>query len=217
MAKTDSAVPVLDEGTGESLIEWARANSKQLSIGAIAVAAIAAVVLLWRASVDKKELRASEALASAQRVVESGNAALAQSDLQAVLQRYGSTKAGTTARLLLAQVYFNQGKTEEGLRELNAIGAGGAHAMSVHALKAAGLEQAGKPAEAAVEYEAAAAAATTDIGKASYQSDAARAYRAAGNNDAARRLWDAIAKDETNPLAGEAKVRLGELNAKAAG
>jgi predicted negative regulator of RcsB-dependent stress response len=218
MAKTDPTVPVLDEeGTGESLVEWARANSKRLSIGGIVLVAVAAAGLLWRASADKKEMRASQALASAQMVAQSGNAALAQSDLQAVLRRYGDTKAGAQARILLAQVYFSQGKTAEGLRELEAVGSGGMYAASVHALKAAGLEQSGKSAEAAAEYEQAAAASKTDIAKASFQSDAARAYRAAGNNDAAKRLWDAIAKDETNPLSGEAKVRLGELTAKTPG
>lgn len=218
MAKTDPTAPITDEGgAGESLVDWARTNSKLLSIGGIVIAAAAAITFLWRASADKKELRASQALASAQMVVQSGNAALAQSDLQAVLRRYGGTKAGTQARLLLAQVYFGQGKIEEGLRELESIGSGGPNSASVHALRAAGLEQLGKPAEAAAAYEQAAAASNTNVAKASYQSDAARAYRAAGNLDAARRLWDAIAKDETNPLSGEAKIRLGELTAKAAG
>jgi hypothetical protein len=83
--------------------------------------------------------------------------------------------------------------------------------------RAAGLEQSGKPAEAAAEYERAASAASTDLGKASYQSDAARAYLAAGNADAAKRIWEAMAADDTNPLAGEARVRLGEIKVKPIG
>lgn len=218
MAKTDPAVPVVvGEDAGESMLEWARANSNKISIAAIGVVAVAAIVFLWRASAEKKETRASEALTAAQLVVQSGNAALAQSDLQALLRRYGGTSAAVQARMLLAQVHFGQGKVDEGMRELNAITSPGIHAASVHALKAAGLEQAGKPAEAAPEYELAAAAATTDLAKASYQSDAARAHLAAGNKDAAMRIWAAIAADDTNPLAGEAKVRLGELSAKAIG
>ena len=218
MAKTDPTVPVvIEENAGESMIEWARANSNKISIAAIGVVAVAAVVFLWRASAEKKETRASEALNAAQVVFQSGNTALAQSDLQALLRRYGGTSAAIQARMLLAQVHFGQGKVDDGLRELNAISSPGIHAASVHALKAAGLEQAGKPAEAAPAYEQAAAAATTDLAKAAYQSDAARAYLAAGNKDAAKRIWAAIAADDTNPLAGEAKVRLGELNAKAIG
>ena len=216
MAKTDPAVPVLDDSGRESLVEWATANSRKISIAGIALVAVAAVVFLWRASAEKKELRASEALANATAVVQSGNVALAQSDLQALLRRYGGTSAAIQARMLLARVHFGAGKVDEGLRELNAISSPGIYTASVHGLRAAGLEQSGKPAEAAAEYEKAAAASTTDIGKASYQSDAARAYVAAGNVEAAKRIWEALTSD-TNPLAGEAKVRLGELRAKPIG
>jgi predicted negative regulator of RcsB-dependent stress response len=216
MAKT-AAVPIEEESTTDRIMEWARANSSKISMGGIVVVAIAAVGLLWRASADKKEVRASQALAAAQNVVQSGNAALAQSDLQALLRRYGGTTAAIQARMLLAQVHFGQGKIEDGLRELDAVDSPGPFAASVHGLRAAGLEQAGKPAEAAAEYERAASAANTTVGKASYQSDAARAYLAAGNADAARRLWEAMAADDANPLAGEARVRLGEISVKPIG
>jgi len=216
MAKTDPAVSILEEGGGESLMEWARANSSKLSIGGIVIVAVAAVVFLWRASAEKKELRASEALANATAVVQSGNVALAQSDLQALLRRYGGTSAAIQARMLLARVHFGTGKVDEGLRELNAISSPGIYAASVHGLRAAGLEQSGKPSEAAAEYEKAAAASTTELGKASYQSDAARAYVAAGNVEAAKRIWQSLTSD-TNPLAGEARVRLGEMSAKPIG
>jgi predicted negative regulator of RcsB-dependent stress response len=218
MAKTDpvAALPP-DEDVTESFIEWMRANSKALSIGGMVVVAAAAIGLLWRASAEKKEVRASEALAAAQAVVQSGNVALAQSDLTAMIRRYGNTKAGMQARLVLTQVLFGQGKVEDGLRELEAVGPKEPYAASYHGLKGAGLEQTGKPAEAAAEYERAAAAAATDLAKASFQSDAARTFLAAGNRDAALRIWEAMAADDANPLAGEAKVRVGELKAKPIG
>lgn len=217
MAKSDPVAPLVEEDAGASIMEWARANSSKLSIGGIVVLAVAAVGLLWRASADKKETRASQAVASAQAVVQSGNAALAQSDLQALLRRYGGTKAATQARLLLAQVHFSQGKVDDGLRVLNEIKSPGLYAASVHALRAAGFEQAGKPGEAAPEYEKASTEATTPLAKAAYRSDAARAYLAAGNRDAAKRIWEAMAGDDSSPLAGEARVRIGELNAKPIG
>lgn len=218
MAKTQP-VPALppEEDITESFIEWVRENSKALSIGGMVVVAAAAIGMLWRASAEKKEVRASESLAAAQAVVQSGNAALAQSDLTAMIRRYGDTKAGAQARLLLTQVLYGQGKFEEGLRELEAVGPKEPYAASYHALKAAGLEQSGKPAEAAASYEQAAAAAATDLAKASYQSDAARTYLVAGNRDAALRIWEAMAADDANPLAGEAKVRVGEIKAKPIG
>jgi tetratricopeptide (TPR) repeat protein len=206
-----------EEDITDSFIEWVRVNSKALSIGGMVVVAAAAVGLLWRASAEKKEVRASESLAAAQAVVQSGNAALAQSDLTAMIRRYGDTKAGAQARLLLTQVLYGQGKIEEGLRELEGVGPKEPYTASYHALKAAGLEQSGKPAEAAASYEQAASAAATDLAKASYQSDAARTYLVAGNRDAALRIWEAMAADDANPLAGEAKVRVGEIKAKPIG
>ncbi|HEX6314269.1 MAG TPA: tetratricopeptide repeat protein [Gemmatimonadaceae bacterium] len=217
MAKSDPVIPITAEDAGESLVEWFRRNSRQLAIGAMAVAAIAAIAFLWRASAVKKEMRASEALAAAQMVVQSGNAALAQSDLQALIRRYDGTSSAIQGRMLLAQVYFSQGKTDEGLRELDAIDSPGLYAASVHGLRGAGLEQAGKPAEAAAAYEEASEAADTPGAKANYRADAARAYLAAGNTEAAKRIWTELASDDTSPLSGEAKVRLGELNAKPAG
>ena len=218
MAKTDSAVtPLMAEERGESLAEWARVNANKLSIAALVVVAVVAAGMLWKASAEKKEVRASQALAAAQNVVMSGNAALAQSDLQALLRRYGGTTAAIQARMLLAQVLFGQGKVDEGLKELEAVSSPGPYAASLHALKAAGLEQSGKAAEAAAEYERASTAATTNIGKAAYQADAARAYLTAGNSAAATKIYEALAADDSNPLAGEARVRLGEIKAKQIG
>lgn len=217
MAKTDTEIPGIDEGPAESAIEWVKSNSKGISIGGIVVVAVAAVGLLWRASVEKKETRASEALAAAQMVVLSGNAALAQSDLQALLRRYDGTTAAIQARMLLAQVYFGQNEVDKGLAELDAIGSGGPYAASVQGLRGAGLEQAGKPAEAAAAFERAAEAAATIVARSNFRADAARAHQAAGNTDAARGIWEAMATDDDNPLAGEARVRLGELTAKPIG
>jgi predicted negative regulator of RcsB-dependent stress response len=215
MAKTDPVVPLAEEETAaESFIEWVRTNAKAISIGGMVVVAAVAIGMLWRASVEKKEVRASEALGSALAVVQSGNTALAQSDLTAMIRRYGDTKAGVQARMLLAQVLYDQGKAEEGLRELEAGSPEEPFTASYHALKAAGLEQTGKPAEAAAEYERASSAARTDLAKASYRSDAARTYLVAGNRDAALMIWEAMAADDSNPLAGEAKVRIGELQVK---
>lgn len=205
---------VTGEDRSESLLDWARQNATRLTYGGIALAALLAVGLLWRASADKKEVNASAALARIEGVVQSGNAALAQSDLQDFLRRYDGTKASVQARMLLAKVQFEQGKAEEGLAALAAVKSPGAFGAAFHALRAAGLEQAGKDAEAAAAYEAAAAAAASEPAKAAHQADAARAYLNAGNVSEARRIWTAMASDDANPMSGEAKVRLGELNAR---
>jgi len=209
-----NATGMLGEDAGESLVDWARENSNTLTIGAIVVAVVLAGGLLWKASADKKAVNASAALAQVEVVVQSGNNALAESDLQSFLSRYSGTKAAVQARILLAKVFFEQGKVTEGLAALDGAGSPGPFAASFHAMRGAGLEQAGKPAEAAAAYLAAAQAAGSDAAKASNRADAARAYAAAGNVEEARKIWAEMAADDANPMSGEAKVRLGELEAK---
>jgi hypothetical protein len=50
-----------------------------------------------------------------------------------------------------------------------------------------------------------------------YIASAARDYTAAGKTDDAKKIWSALAKDDQSPAAAEARVRLGELEAKAQG
>lgn len=212
MARNETGMQA--EDTGESLVDWARANSNTLTIGGIVVAVVLAGGLLWKASADKKEVNASAALAQVETVVQSGNNALAESDLQSFLSRYGGTTAAVQARILLAKVFYEQGKVTEGLAALEGAGSPGPFGASFNAMRGAGLEQAGKPAEAAAAYLAAAQAAGSEASKASYRADAARAYTTAGNVEEARKIWSEMASDDANPMSGEAKVRLGELNAK---
>jgi len=214
MAKTTHLASSAFEDQTESLMDWMRAHSRQVTIGVIAVAAVGLGAWLWRSAANKKELNASRALAEAQVAFGSGNMALAQSDLQRLVQRYGGTSAAIQSRILLAQAYFAQNKIADGLRVLDEAGEGGAFASSLHAVRAAGLEQAGKPLEAAAEYLQASQAAIATADKASYKGDAARAYQAGGKPEEAVKIWEDLAADETGPLSGEARVRLGELTAK---
>ena len=216
MTKTgEAARPQLDD-SAESLMDWLQAHGRQVGIGAIVVAAIVAGSWVVTRSNATKAAGASRALGDAQRSVASGNLPLAAADLQKLVQRYGSTPAGTQARLLLAQVSFQQGKVTEGLKILDEIGSAGALQASVHALRAGGLEQSNKPAEAAAEYLKAAEASTLPTEKESYKTDAARAYQLAGKKDEALKIWQAMADDQASPLNGEARLRVGELGAAVA-
>ncbi len=169
--------------------------------------------MLVKSSNDKKGASAYRALSDAQRSVASGNLPLAAADLQKLVSQYGSTSAGNEGRLLLAQVYFQQNKIADGMKVLDDVGGGSATAASVHALRAAGLEQSGKPAEAAAEYLKAADATTLNSEKENHRADAARAYAAANKKEEALKLWQAMADDPSSPLNGEAKLRIGELTA----
>jgi hypothetical protein len=185
---------------------------------AVAVIVVAVGAYMWRRSEAVKQARAEQQLVAAARTFSSGNLPLAQTDLERLVARYGSTTAGGQARMLIAQILFEQGKVDSGLKVLDRVGSGpgGAFTASVHALKAVGLEQTNKNAEAATEYERAAEASRGDIERDSYRADAARAYAAAGDTAKALAIWQALAADEQSPASGEAKLRIGELTAKPA-
>lgn len=194
-------------------MDWVRAHARPLGIGAIVVVAAAAGAWVVSSSNATKAVQASRALGEAQRSVAAGNLPLAAADLQKVVQRYGSTSAGVQARLLLAQVYFEQGKVEDGLKVLDETGSAGALQASLHALRAAGLEQANKPSEAAAEYLKASEKSGLPSEREGYKADAARAFLAANKKDEALKIWQAIADDEASTLNGEARLRVGELSA----
>lgn len=213
MTKTGEAARPLHEDPTESIGDWIRLHGRQVGLGAIAIAVVVAATMLVKSSNDKKGASAYRALSDAQRSVASGNLPLAAADLQKLVSQYGSTSAGNEGRLLLAQVYFQQNKIADGMKVLDDVGGGSATAASVHALRAAGLEQSGKPAEAAAEYLKAADATTLNSEKENHRADAARAYAAANKKEEALKLWQAMADDPSSPLNGEAKLRIGELTA----
>jgi hypothetical protein len=220
MADTASVRPAarhLDED-GSALFDWFRAHSKLASYIGVGVLAVAAAAYMWRRSDAIRQERGEQALVSAARTFASGNLPLAQSDLEKLIARYGSTTAGAQARLLLAQILYDQNRPDSGLKVLEGIGGGpgGAFTASVHALRAAGLEQSSKSAEAAAEYERAADAARGDVERHMYRADAARAYTAAADTAKALAVWRALAADEQSAASGEAKLRIGELTAKPA-
>ena len=215
MTKTgEAAKPPMDlDDHADNLAQWIKANGRRASSIGIAAAVIIAGGLLWRSSSDKKELNAGRSLSEAQRSFTAGNLALAQSDLQKLVQRYDGTVASDQGRLLLAQVYYDQSKVSEGLKALDGISESGPFKASLHAIRAAGLEQSGRAAEAGVEYLKASDAAVTESDKGQYRSDAARSLNAAGKRDEALKIWQAMAADENNPFSAEAKLRIGELSA----
>ena len=194
-------------------MDWARANAKPIGV-AVAVMALAAV--LWFVGKQWRESRASAADAALSRARQSyaqGNLPLAQTDLRSVIRRFGGSSAGSQATMLLAQTYYEQGKADSGLKVLNDGKPADVDRAAFEALKAAGLEEQKKYAEAARRYQAAAGATDAKIAKDRYMADAARAFTSAGNKPEAEKIWSALAKDNTSLVASEARVRLGELAA----
>ena len=196
---------------------WA-AHRKAILGGATAVAVVVGGGWFWMASRNLKESRAEDAFAGAERTFYSGNAPLATSELTRVVTRYGDTRAGVRATMLLAQAHYIAGEHAEGVEQLRAVvGSGSARPFRapLHALVAAGLESEGRFADAAAAFAQAASAATTQFDRDLYEADQARALASAGSADAALAIWRRHAERESAPTASEARLRIGELSAKA--
>jgi predicted negative regulator of RcsB-dependent stress response len=218
MAETTTArVRADDETTLDSIMGWFSLNSKQ------ALAVLAAIVIViggwwfYSRSQALKAEKAEKAYYQALQSVGSGNTPLAVSDLRKLSVRYPGTRAAIQGTIALAQILYEDGKYAEGLAELNKVDEGDARkafmGSALHRLKAAGLEQQNKFAEAAAEYGKAAEVATYPADRSLFKGDQARALTTAGKRAEAKAIWTELAQDEQSAVAAEAKVRLGELGA----
>jgi predicted negative regulator of RcsB-dependent stress response len=217
MAKTEAATGAAFDDRAESAMDWARANGKYIGIAALVVAVAVGGWFIMRQVRTSRAAAAEMQLNRARQSYAQGNLPLAQTDLRRVITRFGGSSAGSQATMLLAQAYFEQGKPDSGLAALNAGDPVAADEAAFEALKGAGLEQKKEYAQAAERYRAAAARTDVRISKDRYMADAARALTTAGNKAEAAKIWQALANDETSAFAAEARVRLGELTATAAG
>jgi predicted negative regulator of RcsB-dependent stress response len=201
----------------ESMMEWFNLHSREVIWGGIAVVVLAGGGWFYNRSRELKAERAEKAYYAAQRSVTAGNLPLAESDLKKMITRYDGTQAATQARLQLAQILYDQGKYEDGVAELkkaaDKVGSSEDFGSSVHLLMATGLDQMNKHAEAAAEYEKAAKVARFDADRQRYMSLAASAYLSGGNKAKAKEIWTDLGKDSKGAVAGEARVRLGEMEA----
>ena len=219
-APPKTTAPAAGSDVGGSLIDWLQVNSRLLGIAAAVVVVAAVGYWFYLRSAQLKSLNAERALLTAQQSLGSGNAQLAQSDLQRIVTRYEGTPAGVEAALLLAQLDYDAGKYQDGINILEKAAGKATEGTlpSIYGLRGDGYAQLGKMADAAKQYVRAADAAAFDNEKAYQRSKAARSYAAAGNTEEAKKIWSALAKDpKAEAVAAEARVRLAELEAKPAG
>lgn len=204
----------------ETIIEWFRRNGRFVSIAIVVLAAGAGGYWFYNRSVDIKNQNAERALNTALQSIQAGNKALATSDLQKVVDRYADTQSGIEAGLLLAQLDFNDKKVDEGVKLLNGLTGSGAAKLqlaSVYSLMGDGQMQGNKFADAAKSYQMAAQASRSDLDKSFQLSKQARAAFMAGDTTTAIAIWQKLADDpKAQAVAAEARVRLGEVQAKPA-
>jgi tetratricopeptide (TPR) repeat protein len=218
MTKTaTTARPQLDD-RADSFFLWVQGHARQVAIAGIVVVAMGLGVWLWRQSQVARERNASIDLLSASQTIQSGNVALAQSDLEKLVARYAGTNAAAQAAFELATIYYGQGQYDRGIALLEKLAEssddGLVKAMAENGI-AAGYEGAGKFADAAIHYRRAADLTRLADERDVYLANAARAYQAAGNKAEAVALWRRLV-DSGGTQAPEARVRLGELTAEPA-
>ena len=204
----------------QTFMDWTRINSRAITIGALTVAVAAGIYFFVARSRAIEAENAAKALMNAKQSMSSGNLPLAQSDLQKVFSRYGSTSAGVEAAMLLAQMDYDGGKTQDGLNVLEKA-QGSRAASSVQptllSLEGDGYAQLHKMADAGKKYEAAAGATNFETERAYMMAKAARTYGDGGDTAKARQIWQQLVNDpKAKAVVGEARVRLGELTAQVA-
>jgi predicted negative regulator of RcsB-dependent stress response len=205
---------------GDAMLEWFRIRTRYLTIGAAVVAMAGIGYWFYTRSAQIKSARAEQSLLQAKQAVVQGNQALAQNDLQNIVRRYGNTRAGVEAGLVLAELHYDKGEFQKGIDALRALvekSAAEASLSKIHALIGDAQMQLGKPDDAVQSYQRAADQARFDGGRAFYTARRARALMAAGKVAEARKVWEELASAEwAESVAPEARVRLGELDVQQA-
>lgn len=216
--KTEKAAPAVAPeapNTEERLVAWVEANRKPVAIGAGVLVAI--VLLTWFVSsaAQRKENFARMQLEQAWAAADAGNTPLAASELQRVVEAFGGTDAAQAARLSLNELRLTSGQSQLAVEDLTQFVASrppARYLSQANMLLGAAQENLGDGSAAASAYEAAAASSGMDFLKAEALVAAARAYRAAGQEDKAIQALRTVLEryPETSAFA-VAEVRLGEL------
>jgi predicted negative regulator of RcsB-dependent stress response len=216
------AVAPARQPKAESFLDWFHVNSKLVTVAGIVVLAAAAAAWYFPTAKTRKLQNADKQLLLAKQSLQPGNpnVQLAESDLGRVADRYPGTPAGTEAGMLLAQLKLEKGDNQGAANYLKTLAdklQSGPNASAVRGLLGDAYAQLDKPADAAAEYERAAALTNMPNEKAYLLSKAGHSYMAAGKHPEARRIWEGLAANQASPaLAAEARVRLGELVASPA-
>lgn len=200
-------------------MDWFQVNSKLLGGVAVLIAVVGAGYWFYLRSQQIKTVNAERALNQAEQSLQSGNTALASSDLQRVISRYGATPAGAQAAMLLAQTDYNAKKYQDGIKALESVASkAGLSEAAVRSLIGDGYSEMGKSSDAAKAYEQAAQATEFPNERTYYRAKAARAYTDAGDVAQAKKLWTELASsDKPSAVSAEARVRLAQLDARPAG
>jgi predicted negative regulator of RcsB-dependent stress response len=218
MTKTETRTRPQIDDRADTFFLWIQTHMRKVAIAGVVLVALGLGVWLWRQSRVARERNASIDLLTASQAVQTGNVALAQSDLEKLVARYEGTNAAAQAAFELASIYYGQGQFDRGIALLQQLAQSSndplVKAMAENGV-AAGYEGGGKFADAASHYRRAAELTRLEDERDIYLANAARAYQAAGNKTEAIAIWRRLI-DSEGTQAAEARVRIGELSAEPA-
>lgn len=215
MASQDSAAAFGGDIGEQRFSElWDRHRQHIAWVGVVILLALAGAWFYVR-SKSLKEQHAEAAFLAAATSIESGNTALAESDLKKLVSRYQGTNGGVEGAMTLAKLYYTQGKYQQGIDAIKSADADKTDMkFDALVLQGEGYEGLTKWADAAKTYQQAADEARFDADKAQAQAMAARALQAGGDKAGAIKIWQSLLDDPKSGFGSEAQVRLGELQAE---
>ena len=103
------------------LSAWIKQHRRALTVAVVAIVLALATGVYYRNSRAAIASRATAELTGLRQVVASGNRAVAIQDLQTFIGRFGSTGAAAEARLLLGQLYLEDGNPEQAIQTLQSV------------------------------------------------------------------------------------------------
>lgn len=198
---------------------WGRENSRTVTV-ALAVILVVGIGAFWFFSQQRDlENRAAERFTAVQQTLASGNAELVIRDLESYLERFGNTRSGDQARLVLAGVLMQQDRPSEAVAALDDLPSelDEPFGLAAARLQAAAHEEAGQIEEAVDAYLRLAENARFTFQQREALADAARVRLQNGDPDRAASLYERVVDtfEQTDPGRSYYQMWLAEAEAQA--
>lgn len=192
-------------------------HGKTIVAGIIALVVVVAAIMIFKGNAASSQANAAELLAEVRVAVQNGAQADATAKLEELISSYGGTSSGKQARLILADLRFNEGNSQEAANLYREAldGAGGDNIMAQSARRglAASLANLSQFSAAAAEYKTLAETSSNNrVDRDELYLAAGRNYAAAGNTSEAIAMYKMVADSNVASRSKDvAKIRLAEL------
>lgn len=201
---------------------WAKRNARMvIAASVIAAALLGGFIYYHYVYLPQREARAATQLMQVERTVESGNATLAQRDLQDFIRRFDGTVEADQARLMLARLHLEEGRPREAVSALQAVDRGADTPVGARAGLLLGIaqNQAGQRDAAVATYLRVAEEADLEYFREEALSEAALLRQQAGDFAGAAQLWQRLVEmfEEGTMQRSIYEMRLAEAEGRALG